>query len=405
MSAGSTECQFFKSAQINPMESPRVIIVGAGSTGSALAHDLALRGLSVTVFERAGVASGTTGHNQAQLHSGARYAVVDPESARECIAENRILRRIMPEVLELNEGLFVAVSEAGMDYLPHFIDACQDCGIPAHIIPVEQVLRWEPLLNPKILNAVQIPDGVFEPYRFCLSFLATAQSNGAEVHTFSEVTGMDAQRCRVEVYNRQTGETQTFAADAIVNAAGPWAGKVARLAGLQVDIEPSAGVMVNIDKRVCNQVINILAPPDDGDIIVPQRNSSILGTTSWSVTDPDDISVPSEHIEQIFRVAEQMVPEIRNFAIRGVMAAARPLLVVEGASGRAASRGFACRQHIAEGAPGFFSVVGGKTTTARLMAEKIGDQVATYLHWDEACNTETTPLLSYRKWSAIPVSR
>src|SRR5512143_765567 len=160
-------------------EAPRAVIIGAGSTGAALAHDLALRGLRVTVIERAGVASGTTGHNQAQLHSGARYAVVDPESARECIAENRILRRILPAALELNEGLFVAVSAAGLDYLPRFIAACQDCGIPAQPVPVQQALRWEPLLNPQILAAVQIPDGVFEPYRFCLSFLATAQSNGA----------------------------------------------------------------------------------------------------------------------------------------------------------------------------------------------------------------------------------
>jgi len=387
------------------MNPPTVILIGAGSTGSALAHDLALRGLCVMVVERAGVASGTTGHNQAQLHSGARYAVVDPESARECIAENHILRRIMPAALELNEGLFVAVTAAGLDYSPRFLAACLDCGIPAQEVAVEQALRWEPLLNPRILAAVQIPDGVFEPYRFCLSFLATAQSNGAEVHTFSEVVGIDSNRCQVTVYNRQTNKTQTFAADAIVNAAGPWASKVASLAGVQVEVEPSAGVMVTVDKRVCNQVLNLLAQPDDGDIIVPQRNSSILGTTSWNVRDPDSISIPPGHVEQIFSVAEQMVPGIRNFAIRGVMAAARPLLKLEGAGGRTTSRGFACYQHSAEGASGFFSVVGGKTTTARLMAEKIGDQVAAYLQWDKPCETRTTPLLSYRKWSAHPVSR
>jgi glycerol-3-phosphate dehydrogenase len=237
-----------------------------------------------------------------------------------------------------------------------------------------------------------------------LSFLATAQSNGAEVYTFSEVVGVDPQRCQVIAYSRQTAKTQVFTADAIVNAAGPWAGKIARLAGVQVEVEPSAGVMVTVDRRVCNRVLNLLAPPGDGDIIVPQRNSSILGTTSWSVTDPDDIPIPPGHVEQIFSVAELMVPGIRNYAVRGVMAAARPLLVVEGAGGRATSRGFVCYQHSAEGAPGFFSVVGGKTTTARLMAEKVGDQVAAYLHWDQPCNTRTTSLLSYRKWTAQPVS-
>jgi glycerol-3-phosphate dehydrogenase len=98
------------------------IVIGAGSTGSALAHDLALRGLRVTVLDRAGVAGGSTGHNQAQLHSGARYAVTDPEAARECIRENRILRRIQPEVLELNDGLFVAIDERGMAYQKTFLE-------------------------------------------------------------------------------------------------------------------------------------------------------------------------------------------------------------------------------------------------------------------------------------------
>ena len=215
------------------MKPPGVILIGAGSTGSALAHDLALRGLRVTVIERAGVASGTTGHNQAQLHSGARYAVVDPESARECIAENRILRQILPAALELNEGLFVAVSAAGLDYLPRFIAACQDCGIPVQVVPVQQALRWEPLLNPQILAAVQIPDGVFEPYRFCLSFLATAQSNGAEVHTFSEVIGIDPHRCQVEVTNRQTGKTRyrQYSAAPTRDAAGNITGSVAIVRG------------------------------------------------------------------------------------------------------------------------------------------------------------------------------
>jgi glycerol-3-phosphate dehydrogenase len=90
------------------MGAPHAIVIGAGSTGAAIAHDLALRGLRVTVVERGGVASGATGHNQAQLHSGARYAVNDPESARECIEENLILRTIMPGGWNWNDGLFVA---------------------------------------------------------------------------------------------------------------------------------------------------------------------------------------------------------------------------------------------------------------------------------------------------------
>src|SRR5512134_2718657 len=95
---------------------PRALVIGSGSTGSAVAHDLALRGFSVTVVERGEVASGTTGRNHGLLHSGGRYAVKDAESAIECIVERDILARIMPELLELNGGLFIAVDEAGLAY-------------------------------------------------------------------------------------------------------------------------------------------------------------------------------------------------------------------------------------------------------------------------------------------------
>jgi glycerol-3-phosphate dehydrogenase len=379
-------------------EAAHAIVIGAGSTGSALAHDLSLRGLRVTVLDRAGVASGATGHNQAQLHSGARYAVSDPDSARECIEENWILRRILPEGLELNDGLFVAVDEAGMDYRHDFLESCKACGIPARELAVENALRFEPLLDPHVLAAIQVPDGVFDPYRLCLSFLATACANGATVRTFCEVIGLDTTHRNVEFHSRTTNQAERLQADVVINAAGPWAGKVAKLGNLQVPVEPSAGAMLTIDRRVCNMVINLLAPPGDGDIIVPQRETSILGTTSWAVDDPDNIPIEAEQIEAIIKVAGAMIPAIRQARPRGAMAAARPLLRVEGKGGRATTRAFACIDHAAEGAPGFFSVVGGKTTTARLMAEKTADRVCEFLGIGAACRTREVPLLSHRKW-------
>ena len=381
-------------------DAAHAIVIGAGSTGSALAHDLALRGLRVTVLERAGAASGATGHNQAQLHSGARYAVNDPESARECIQENWILRRILPSGLELNDGLFVAVDEEGMTYRNAFLDGCKSCGIPARELTVEDALRLEPLLDPHILTAIQIPDGVFDPYRLCLSFLATACQNVAEVRTFCEVTELDTVHRSVEFRSRVRNQRERLEGDVVINTAGPWAGAVASLGGLHVPVEPSAGAMVTIDRRVCNMVINLLAPPGDGDIIVPQRQTSILGTTSWKVDDPDNIPVEQEQIEAILKVAGAMIPAVREARLRGAMAAARPLLKVDGAGGRTTTRAFSCIDHAEEGAPGFFSVAGGKTTTARLMAEKTADKVCKYLGIEAPCRTRDVTLLSHRKWTA-----
>jgi glycerol-3-phosphate dehydrogenase len=376
------------------MTKPHVVVIGAGSTGAAIAHDLALRGLRVTLVERFGPAAGTTGHNQAQLHSGARYAVSDPESARECAAENIILRRIMPDSLELNDGLFIALNEEHLGYQEAFLEGCERCGIPTEALTPTQALEWEPGLNPSLLAAIRIRDGVFDPYRFTLSFIATARSNGAVFLPFTEV--VQVKQGQVTVHLRADGGETVIGCDVIINAAGPWAPRIAEMAGISLSIEPSAGVMATVSRRLCNMVINLLAPPDDGDIIVPQRNTSILGTTSWMVDDPDDIPIPPDHVQQLLEFAEWMIPGASRVPVRGVMAAARPLIKDPSGQGRAATRGFRCYDHTQDGVPRFFSIIGGKTTTARYMAEKMSDLVCASLRIDTACQTRTTPLASYR---------
>ena len=113
------------------MASSRVIIVGGGGTGAALAYDLSLRGIEVTLLERGELTSGTTGRHHGQLHCGARYAVQDTEIGRECMEESVILRRIAPGSIEFNYGLFVAITEEDEQYCDTFLPACAACGIPA----------------------------------------------------------------------------------------------------------------------------------------------------------------------------------------------------------------------------------------------------------------------------------
>ena len=378
------------------MVNQHVVVIGAGSTGAAIAHDLALRGLRVTLVERFGPAAGTTGHNQAQLHSGARYAVTDPVSASECFEENNILRKILPNALELNDGLFIALQEDHLQYRKSFLNACAECGIPTEEISPAQALAMEPRLNPNLLAAIRIPDGVFDPYRFTLSFIATARKNGAAFNQFSEVIGLDPARGQVTVRHHVKRATEVIGCDAIVNAAGPWAPRIAAMADVTLGLEPSAGVMATVDKRLCNMVINLLALPADGDIIVPQRNTSILGTTSWTVADPDNIAIPEEHVSRLLELADWMIPGSSQARVRGVMAAARPLIKDSTGQGRLASRTYRCYDHAHEGAAGFFSIIGGKTTTARHMAEKISDMVCEKLGVHVPCSTRTEPLLSHR---------
>jgi glycerol-3-phosphate dehydrogenase len=381
------------------MTTPHVIVIGAGSTGAATAHDLALRGLRVTVLERGEIASGTTGRNHCLLHSGGRYCVKDQESAIECIDENLILRRIMPEILEMNDGLFVAMDESDLAFKEQFIAGCEACHIPYRDIPVKDALELEPYLNPKTLAAVQVPDGVFEPFRFCLAFLATAKTNGAVIRTYTQVTELVCAGqtvTGVKIKNHQTGKEEVLGADLVVNATGPWAEEVARMAGVDVPVSPTAGVMVTVNQRTNNMVINRLNKPSDGDIVVPQRTTAIIGTTSWTIPDPDLIEIPQEHVEKMLQKGQELIPAIGQLQTRGVMAVARPLIRKANVDEREVSRTFECFDHKYDGVEGFVTISGGKTTTARGMAEKVTDIVCDKLGVKAACRTRETPLVSYR---------
>ena len=226
-----------------------------------------------------------------------------------------ILRRIMPDVLELNDGLFVATNESDLAFKPAFLEGCAACGIPAREIPVDQALKIEPYLNPKILAAVQIPDGVFEPYRFCLEFLATAKKNGAEVLPYHEVVELKMSGnavTGVKVRDHRTGKEYEIGADLVVNATGPWAGHIAAYANIDVPVIPTAGVMVSVSKRLNQMVVNRLNKPHDGDIVVPQRMTSIIGTSSWKVDDANAIKIPQEHVGKMIEYGEKMIPALRQ---------------------------------------------------------------------------------------------
>ncbi|MDL1897584.1 FAD-dependent oxidoreductase [Anaerolineae bacterium CFX7] len=382
------------------MSAPHVLIIGAGSTGSATAHDLALRGLRVTVVERGEIASGTTGRNHCLLHSGGRYCVNDQEGAIECIEENLILRRILPHALEMNDGLFVALDDEDYAFKEKFLAGCAACHIPAREIPVPQALQIEPFLNPQIKAAVQVPDGVFEPWRFCTSFLATAKKNGATIRNFAQVNDLVFQGRAVagaKIFDHRTGKTETIGADLVVNATGAWAGMLAAMAKVDVPVAPTAGVMVAIGKRFNNMVINRMHLPHDGDIVVPVRNTSIIGTTSWRVTKPDAIEIPQDQIDKMMQAGQLLMPILKAGVQRGVMAVARPLIASANVDARDFSRTFEAFNHRKQsGVAGLITISGGKTTTARGMAEKVSDVVCAELGVSAECKTKTTPLISYR---------
>ncbi len=403
---------------------PHVLIVGGGGTGGALAHDLTLRGLRVTLVERGEVTSGTTGRHHGLLHSGARYAPTDRAAAIECISENKILRRICPGSFEENDGLFVAIDDADAAYEEQFVESCWQCAVPAKRIERERALRMEPGLNPALQFAVQVPDATMDAMRVPLRFFATARRHGADIRTFSEVisvTMAGRTATGVRVRDHAAGREYGIGADIVVNAAGPWSAKVAALAGVSVPVVPSPGVLVAVRGRYTNMVVNRLHAPGDGDIVLPQRQMTVIGTSSWIVDDPDDLTTPADQVETMIRAGAMLVPAIGDAQIRATWSAARPLVggepdaaparkrarrgeAGEGddaeAAGRNLAREFRCFDHATDPEPveGFVTIAGGKATTLRAMAEATADVVCAKLGIDRPCQTGEYVLLPHTAW-------
>ena len=388
------------------MTDAHVLIIGGGGTGGALAHDLTQRGVRVTLVERGEFTSGSTGRHHGLLHCGARYAVKDRESAVECIEENTILRRICPGSFEENDGLFVALTDADMAYYPLLVEGCRESGIPFQELTGRQALELEPNLNPDVIAAIRVPDATMDAMRMPLRFFATAKANGASLHNFVEVEGLLVDGGIVSgahVRDHVTGREGDIRADIVVNATGPWSEKVARMAGVDVPIRPSPGVMLALRGRLCNMVVNRCHPSGDGDIVVPQRGLSVVGTSSWVVEDPDDLGVPEEHVRRMYEEGAKLIPAVRHATERTAWSAARPLIGSrdEADSGRELSRTFKTIDHrVEDGIEGFVTITGGKGTTLRGMAELCADVVTRKLGIDVPCRTRETVLLPHTEFYA-----
>lgn len=379
----------------------KIVIIGGGGTGAAIAHDLVLRGFEVSLFERGEFLSGTTGRHHGLLHSGARYAVHDPSAARECIQENKSLRQLAPDAIEPNDGLFVALDEADLAYQPAFLENCRACGIPTRELNAQQALALEPELNPDLKAAIQVPDATMDAWRLPLHFLATARANGARIHNFCEVVGFyqsNGTATGIRIVDHRNHREYDVQGDMFINAAGAWAGKIGALAGIQLSILPGPGVMVALNTRLTNMVINRLHKADEGDIIVPQRRLTILGTSIWLTDDPDLVELPRDHEKRLIDLCARLVPQVKKTEVHSTWYAVRPLIAgTQEKDPYKISRDFECIDHRqTDNLSGLVSVIGGKATTLRLMAEKTADLICRQAGRNIGCKTKTTKLLSYR---------
>ena len=376
-----------------------VIIIGGGATGAGIARDCSMRGVKALLLERSDIATGATGRNHGLLHSGARYAVTDRESAEECIRENMILRRIAAHCVEETDGLFITLPEDGLEYQARFVEACRTAGIRADILDPEEARRLEPAANPALIGAVRVPDGAVDPFRLTSSNILDARAHGAEIRTYAEVRELLREQNRivgVRVYDHLTHGEENYYAQVVVNAGGIWGHGIAAKAGIVVNMLPAKGALLIFGHRVNRMVLNRCRKPADADILVPGDTISLIGTTSSKIPfdQIDNMNITPDEVDILLREGEKLAPQLATTRILRAYAGVRPLVASDDdPSGRTVSRGIVLLDHATrDGMEGFITITGGKLMTYRLMAEWATDLICKKIGNPEKCRTAEIPL-------------
>jgi glycerol-3-phosphate dehydrogenase len=378
-----------------------ILVIGGGSTGTGVAWDAALRGFQTLLVEKRDLTHGTTGRYHGLLHSGGRYVVKDPRSAEECIQENRILRQTHTQCIEDTGGFFVVTPEDEGDYPDRFVRACHDVGIPCSEISIAAALKQEPLLNPRASRVFQLPDAAADSFLATHATAQAARQAGATLLIYHEVLDLllqgaegDRRVVGARVRDMTNGEEVMIHADMVINASGAWAGKIAKFAGVDVKIIPGKGVMIAMNHRIVNTVLNRCKMPADGDIIVPIHTVAVIGTTDEKVTDPERLRIEPWEVALMLEEGEKMVPGISRARVLRAWAGVRPLYQ-EGFSGesRDVTRALTLLDHRQRDAvSGFLTITGGKWTTFRLMAETTVDKACEQLGTRRPSTTASTPV-------------
>ncbi len=393
-----------------------VLVIGGGATGAGIARDLAMRGIVSVLVDRHDWANGTTGRYQGLMHTGSRYSLKDLHTARECIQENRILRKIMPHCIEDTGGFVVATPGDDPNFGDHLMDCCHQAGIPIEEVPVAAALREEPFVNPGITRCLRLPSATADSFLATKVNVESARQHGARAWNYHEVMGLLVKSDRiigVVCRDRTKDEPVEIHADLVINAAGAWASRIAAMAGISIPVICSKGSMIATHHRIINTVILRMRWPSDCDSVLPCHSVSVLGCTDVIVDDPDRFGVEPGEIDVILEECGQLVPAVRDMRKIRAWAGVRPLYRstdVEGSTGRQLSRSHVILDHeTLEGISGMLTIVGGKWTTYRLMAEQVVDQVCTRFGTVRECRTHLEPLPGGENgtyhWQAAPLAQ
>jgi glycerol-3-phosphate dehydrogenase len=396
-----------------PAERADVLVVGGGVNGTGVARDLALRGLKVILFERNDLAFGASGNSSGLIHGGARYLSQAPHVTETSCRDSGYIQRIaqhlvfrMPILMPLRNG---AQGRVLLELIDAYFRAYDDYqplkrGEPHCRLDAGDLARLEPGLVGTLIGGITFDEWGIDGARLCVLNALDAAEHGAKVHVhttvdaITRVSGEDSRaRYVVEGRDRLTGDRVRAQGRVVVNATGAWSPVTASLGGLpqaRVRVRPGKGIHVVLDRRLTNY--GILSEAIDGRQIFlePWQNVSILGTTDDDYYgDLDDVRATSEEVRYLVQGVARVFPSVREARAIGTYAGVRPTIYAYGPNEDALSREHQIVDHATDGAPGVYSMIGGKLASYRIFAQELSDRVAPNdFEVTAPCTTHARPL-------------
>jgi glycerol-3-phosphate dehydrogenase len=372
-------------------------VIGGGATGSACALDAQLRGIRTVLLEAGDFAGATSSAATKIIHGGVRYLEEAIKGAD--LQEYHVLVRALHERVRMLENAPHLTRK--LEFLVpgyHWIDvAYLDVGLkiydwlagpgrisPSKYLSQEETLKRMPGLNQNGLRgSVAYADGQFDDARYSITLVQTFSEAGGNTLNYARVTDFKREAggkiSGVVVKDQLTEETFTVNAKAIVNATGPVSDSIRQLATptVQKRMRPSKGAHILLPLDVFPTEDALLIPKtEDGRVLfaVPWCGRLLVGTTDEEVTPEAELVVTERDVDYLLRHLNQYLarPVTRDDVVSG-FAGARPLV---GSDDGGDTKKLA-RDDVIEVDPGsgLISIMGGKWTTHRAMAEDTIDRV------------------------------
>lgn len=386
-----------------------LVIIGGGINGAAVARDAALRGLKVILLEKADFGAGASTKTSKLAHGGLRYLEqYEFGLVNESIQERNLLLKNAPHLVHPLEFTFPVFSHSSRPlwqvnlglYLYDFF--AWGCGLPSHSkLTKQQIMKkFSGIKSEDLVGGCCYYDAQMKDNRLVIENILAAEQAGAKVLNYARVHNFVWEEGKIigVIYRRQGSDTDVLVkCSLVINATGAWSNQMTLLdsTSSECQVAPTKGVHLVVPRMFETSLI--LQTPQDGRIffVLPWEENSIIGATDTFFSgNPDELEATDQDVDYLLKACSYYFPHL-NLSVDSIISTfvgLRPLV----ANPQSRKPSLVSRDHVIHVSKGrMVTILGGKFTTHRRMAEEVVDIAISQLHSKpevDRCRTKEIPL-------------